>query len=266
MFKKMKKGGFTLVELLVVIAIIGILAAMLFPAIQGALLQAAVRQTANRGAQVAKSLYARNLDRSQVGWPETYALEAEDVGLDWESSDGYWLDIIGGLDSGESNAYFNTIAPLGDVDFTYVGAGGGQGATPLSGAVTNDSVRTRFTDRNLITGRTGAHNAWCVTLTLNSSAKASIPFMFTKNLRFQDEYINSLELPDFTSTGDPTTGPLNENVDILGGKKALAIGMQGNAINFAEENYITRELFNPTDVKKKFIWPAGEEEPTSETE
>lgn len=69
------KQGFTLVELLVVIAIIGILAGMLFPAIQGAITKANATSTGNNGSQVWKALYSDNLERDQVGdatiWPNS---------------------------------------------------------------------------------------------------------------------------------------------------------------------------------------------------
>ncbi|MDA3798829.1 MAG: type II secretion system protein [Kiritimatiellae bacterium] len=79
------KQGFTLVELLVVIAIIGILAGMLFPAIQGAIIKANATSTGNNGSQIWKALYADNLERDQVGdasiWPEA-------AGDNIETSDG----------------------------------------------------------------------------------------------------------------------------------------------------------------------------------
>lgn len=271
--KAKNTSGFTLVELVVVLVMLVLLAIMLLPNISGGLLQPEVRQAANQGSQIAKALYARNLDRSEKGWPETYATNGVE-GVDWSSSDKYFVDIIGGFESGVSNEYFHTIAPLEDwhqqvhrdrqqypMEFTLLAAGGGDGATPLKGSVTDAKVRAEFLAPSPTTGRGGAHNAWCVTLGLNSSSKASIPFMFTKNLRFADDKINSLEPYDITKPDDPSSGPLNEMVDILGRKKALAVGIQGNVINFSEERFITRELFNPNKSENQFIWPAGSPEP-----
>lgn len=249
-----------MIELVVVLVMLGLLALLLFPTTSGSLLEAQKKSTSYRGAQVVKSLYARNLDRSQIEWHESYAINGVE-GVDWSSSDKYFLDVIGGWEQGRSNEYFNTISPLGDVDYTFVAARGGSGANPLKGSVTNAQVRTKFVDPHKKTDRGGAHNAWCVTLGLNSSTKATIPFMFTKNLRFADDKISSLEPYDMTRPDDPSSGPLNEAVDILGGKRALAIGIQGNVIAFREESFITLEQFNPNGVDNAFIWPAGSPEP-----
>ena len=52
MKKTSKRSAFTLIELLIVIAVIGILAAMLFPAIQSVMGSAQGTQVANNGKQI----------------------------------------------------------------------------------------------------------------------------------------------------------------------------------------------------------------------
>ena len=65
--RQIRKRGFTLVELLVVIAIIAILAALLFPAIQGALTKGKQIQTLNNGVNIYKAVFASAVT-SAVAW------------------------------------------------------------------------------------------------------------------------------------------------------------------------------------------------------
>ena len=68
-----KIDGFTLVEMLVVIAIIAILAAALFPAIQGAMEQAKATSMKNMGRGVWTSVLTANMEREPLNltalWP-----------------------------------------------------------------------------------------------------------------------------------------------------------------------------------------------------
>jgi prepilin-type N-terminal cleavage/methylation domain-containing protein len=82
-----KARGFTLIELLVVIAIIGILAAMLFPAIQGAMLKSKGTKMGSDGKQIWYGLFSENTDRVALGeadlWPTNgckYTTDAQFLG------------------------------------------------------------------------------------------------------------------------------------------------------------------------------------------
>ncbi len=85
---KRKAFGFTLIELLVVIAIIAMLAAILVPAVNRALLSAAMVQTVSNGANIYKSAFAGQMDDVVLGggysaWPSNAA-----------SSTAYFINLV----------------------------------------------------------------------------------------------------------------------------------------------------------------------------
>ncbi len=161
--RNMKKSGFTLIELLVVIAIIGILAGLLFPAIQGAISRAQAIRMGNNGKQFSVALFALNTDLEAVNEPFVFP------NTSWKISDKTYGPYI----SGNSDVYFADLIESGMLENIKPGffAGGG-----VPAAKDAEDLRN------------GGKCVWnVISFTDNTTYSSEMPFMFTRNLDISED-------------------------------------------------------------------------------
>jgi prepilin-type N-terminal cleavage/methylation domain-containing protein len=134
MMKPRKRAGFTLVELLVVIAIIGILIALLLPAVQAA--REAARRTGCLNHVKQLGLALQNYHSTFNTFPPSISHNPDDRGLS-SHPNGYsgkgWIVSI--LPQMEEEATFDTFRNQGcfRTNFSTNGAGGGMGLATTGG-------------------------------------------------------------------------------------------------------------------------------------
>ncbi len=167
--------GFTLIELLVVIAIIGILAALLFPAIQGALTRARAIRVGSNGRQIHLAVFESSTER-----------HSEEIGGGWPVSDS---DNYNNSTQWFIYAVSNNI--ISGVDFTFFSAPGTR-------------VRANAEDFD------DQANAWSVAVNLSEGTPASVPFLFTKNIQPGSD-LSTLQTPAL----DPEGVPFNDTLGIV---------------------------------------------------
>lgn len=170
--QKMKRSAFTLIELLVVIVIIGILLAVLFPAIAGALRDAKANALMQQGSQFAKALLATDIQGNFDGdvYPSTTSTNTFST-----STDYFEYVIEKEVISGQDFSLF-----------------GGAGCPPVKSV-----DKTKFAGRN---------NAWNVVADVRTSPNDTTPLMFSRNLvieKLPDGVANTDDLKDkLTNTTD----------------------------------------------------------------
>ncbi len=230
-WRQRKSDGFTLIELLVVVAIIGILAALLFPAIEGALTKAKALRVGNNGRQIHLSVFDENLSLDQLDLP-----------LIWPVSDTSSYDttdpFIGACVS--STTYLDYLFKydiIKGIDLSFFAA---PGVTPATG--TNTFL--------------AANNAWCVTLDIDDDTPAGVPFLFTKNFNFEGGSIDQMNEAD----------PLNEAKGMPFNGKIGVVVTKGGRVRILQKKYLLdtrsspqlgKELFNPPNMAKPFLDPNG---------
>ena len=200
MWSSLKRRGFTLVELLVVIAIIAILAALLFPAIQGALTKGKQIQTMNNGVNIYKAVFSAAVDAEVTGdvspWPKwSTTTQTTKTNVSFKSSTDYFIWMV-----------TNDVL---QVDFSFFSA---PGITASQGGKTNAA---NFTAEN---------NAWAAAgVGVNPDGISdSVPFIFTRNL----------DLKGFTAGTDKKLSdlaPLQLTNDAPYGAKGMVVVTKGGA-------------------------------------
>jgi len=239
MFKRWhqrKSDGFTLIELLVVVAIIGILAALLFPAIEGALTKAKALRVGNNGRQVHLGVFDENLSLDQLDLPLIWPITDASVDM------GFTPQFVQACQS--STEYLKYIYEQGivkGIDLSFFAA---PGITPA-------------TDTNNFQA---ANNAWCVTLNIDDDTPAGVPFLFTKNFNFSGTTIDTLdEAGDPLKAGTATDRmPFKGKVGVVVTKGGRVLILQKKFLEDDQNNIkLGKELFNPPLIQLPYLDPNG---------
>ncbi len=153
---KSKLKGFTLVELLVVIAIIAVLAALLFPAIQGVLMRGRATGLASDGRQIYTAIFSHMTDPARMaggalefGYPRE---GTEEDDFEFSTSTDFFRFLV------EQNVM--------SVTFDFFGA-------PGLRRPDNPDDPASFEEQ---------HNAWKVVANLRERSRDSLPFVYTRNM------------------------------------------------------------------------------------
>lgn len=217
--RKQNSKGFTLIELLVVIAIIGILAALLFPAIQGALVKANALKTGNAGKGIWTAMFDESTTREALNLPIVWP-------VDGPSTPDYEQDFV---DACQNSTEFLKWLIEADV---------------LEGVNTAFFACPGMVAQSITDDFGPDNNAWCIVTDISEKMGGNTPLLFTKNFNLGSSHLGSLDesAPLLDAKGMP-----------FGGKVGIVI-TKGGAVKVLDLKYLKddnnssklgKELFNP---------------------
>ena len=149
------KSGVTIIKLVVTVVIIGVLAAILFPIVEGTVGRAKAARLGQKGREIYISIFDENVLKTALNEASIYPGSATGSSNYYPTSTAFLKDTI---DKGY----------IKNVDFSFFSA-----PEMAVHASTNSS------------GFEASHNAWCITADIDEKTLSSVPFLFTRNIHVE---------------------------------------------------------------------------------